>query len=111
VHRASSATSRHRVSSRDCSSSFAGVSTVAKRDREGVCAPSSDFDYELQMAQMNQRFVGGSTRSSSSTSPNYSFLSSSLVREVAKYGGDVSQHGAGHQSPSVCSTVSQGEAP
>jgi pantetheine-phosphate adenylyltransferase len=49
----------------------------------------SDFDYELQMAQMNQRLSGIDTFFLS-TSPNYSFLSSSLVREVAKYGGDVS---------------------
>ena len=48
----------------------------------------SDFDYELQMAQMNQRLSGIDTFFLS-TSPNYSFLSSSLVREVARYGGDV----------------------
>ena len=49
----------------------------------------SDFDYELQMAQMNQSLSGIDTFFIS-TSPQYSFLSSSLVREVAKYGGDVS---------------------
>jgi pantetheine-phosphate adenylyltransferase len=49
----------------------------------------SDFDYELQMAQMNERLSGIDTFFIS-TSPQYSFLSSSLVREVAKYGGDVS---------------------
>ena len=49
----------------------------------------SDFDYELQMAQMNQRLSGIDTFFIS-TSPQYSFLSSSLVREVAKFGGDVS---------------------
>src|SRR5689334_18179944 len=48
----------------------------------------SDFDYELQMAQMNQRLSGIDTFFIS-TSPQYSFLSSSLVREVARYGGDV----------------------
>lgn len=48
----------------------------------------SDFDYELQMAQMNQRLSGIDTFFLS-TSPNYSFLSSSLVREVARYSGDV----------------------
>jgi pantetheine-phosphate adenylyltransferase len=50
----------------------------------------SDFDYELQMAQMNQRLSGIDTFFVS-TSPQYSFLSSSLVCEVAKYGGDVSE--------------------
>jgi pantetheine-phosphate adenylyltransferase len=49
----------------------------------------SDFDYELQMAQMNQRLSGIDTFFLS-TDPHHSFLSSSLVREVAKYGGDVS---------------------
>ena len=49
----------------------------------------SDFDYELQMAQMNQRLTGIDTFFLS-TSPQYSFLSSSLVREVARFGGDVS---------------------
>jgi pantetheine-phosphate adenylyltransferase len=48
----------------------------------------TDFDYEIQMAQMNQRLSGIDTFFLS-TSPNYSFLSSSLVREVARYGGDV----------------------
>ncbi|TML69019.1 MAG: pantetheine-phosphate adenylyltransferase [Actinobacteria bacterium] len=49
----------------------------------------SDFDYELQMAQMNQQMSGIDTFFIS-TSPQYSFLSSSLVREVARFGGDVS---------------------
>ncbi|MCE7007802.1 pantetheine-phosphate adenylyltransferase [Kibdelosporangium philippinense] len=48
----------------------------------------SDFDYELQMAQMNQQLSGVDTLFMP-TSPAYSFLSSSLVKEVAKYGGDV----------------------
>jgi len=49
----------------------------------------SDFDYELQMAQMNQRLSGIDTFFIS-TSPQHSFLSSSLVREVTRFGGDVS---------------------
>jgi pantetheine-phosphate adenylyltransferase len=49
----------------------------------------SDFDYELQMAQMNQQLSGVHTLFMP-TSPLYSFLSSSLVKEVATYGGDVS---------------------
>jgi pantetheine-phosphate adenylyltransferase len=43
----------------------------------------------LQMAQMNQRLSGIDTFFLS-TSPQHSFLSSSLVREVARFGGDVS---------------------
>ena len=49
----------------------------------------SDFDYELQMAQMNYRLAGVET-TFITTNPLYSFLSSSLVKEVAKFGGDVS---------------------
>jgi pantetheine-phosphate adenylyltransferase len=51
----------------------------------------SDFDYELQMAQMNNGLAGVETLFMP-TNPLYSFLSSSLVKEVAKWGGDVSQH-------------------
>ncbi len=49
----------------------------------------SDFDYELQMAQMNHSLAGVETLFMH-TSPQYSFLSSSLVKEVAGAGGDVS---------------------
>ena len=49
----------------------------------------SDFDYELQMAQMNLRLQGIETMFMT-TNPQHSFLSSSLVKEVATYGGDVS---------------------
>ena len=48
----------------------------------------SDFDYELQMAQMNHGLQGVETMFMT-TNPLYSFLSSSLVKEVATYGGDV----------------------
>jgi len=49
----------------------------------------SDFDYELQMSQMNNRLTGLETLFVA-TNPEYSFLSSSLVKEVASWGGDVS---------------------
>jgi pantetheine-phosphate adenylyltransferase len=49
----------------------------------------TDFDYELQMAQMNKRLSGVDTVFIV-TNPLYSFLSSSLIKEVAMYGGDVS---------------------
>ena len=48
----------------------------------------SDFDYELQMAQMNRQLSGVET-CFVPTSPNWSYLSSSLVKEIARYGGDV----------------------
>ena len=49
----------------------------------------SDFDYELQMAQMNSSLSPVETVFMP-TSPEYSFLASSLVKEVAMFGGDVS---------------------
>jgi pantetheine-phosphate adenylyltransferase len=49
----------------------------------------SDFDYELQMAQMNSSLAAVETIFIP-TSPEYSFLASSLVKEVATFGGDVS---------------------
>ena len=50
----------------------------------------SDFDYELQMAQMNSSLADVETVFVP-TSPEYSFLASSLVKEVAMFGGDVSR--------------------
>ena len=49
----------------------------------------TDFDYEMQMAQMNYSQAGVETLFMT-TNPLYAFLSSSLVKEFAKYGGDVS---------------------
>jgi pantetheine-phosphate adenylyltransferase len=49
----------------------------------------SDFDYELQMAQMNYRLAGVETMFMT-TNPTWSYLSSSLVKDVARNGGDVS---------------------
>jgi pantetheine-phosphate adenylyltransferase len=52
---------------------------------------ASDFDYELQMAQMNIGLAGVETLFMP-TNPIYSFIASSLVKEVAKWGGDVSTY-------------------
>jgi pantetheine-phosphate adenylyltransferase len=49
----------------------------------------SDFDYELQMGQMNRSLADVDTLFMPAD-PHYSFLSSSLVKVVATYGGDVS---------------------
>jgi len=74
--------------------SFDGLLTDFCRDH-GVDAivkglrAVSDFDYELQMAQMNSSLSGIETVFVP-TSPEYSFLASSLVKEVARFGGDVS---------------------
>ena len=61
-----------------------GVVTIVKGLR-GV----GDFDYELQMAQMNSRLTGVETVFLP-TAPGTSFIASSLVKEVAAAGGDVS---------------------
>ncbi len=62
-----------------------GIDTVLK----GLRA-TGDFDYELQMAQMNRELAGVETVFLP-TNPEYSFLSSSLVKEVARFGGDMSR--------------------
>ncbi|HZE48493.1 MAG TPA: pantetheine-phosphate adenylyltransferase [Jatrophihabitantaceae bacterium] len=49
----------------------------------------SDFDYELQQAQMNRSLAGVDTLFMP-TNPEYSFLASSLVKDIAGWGGDVS---------------------
>ena len=49
----------------------------------------SDFDYELQMAQVNLQGSGVESMFMA-TSPTHSFLSSSLIKELAHYNGDVS---------------------
>ncbi len=49
----------------------------------------SDFEYEFQMAQMNRELWSGVETIFLTPDQHYSFLSSSLVREVARLGGDV----------------------
>jgi pantetheine-phosphate adenylyltransferase len=51
----------------------------------------TDFDYELKMAQMNYGLSGLETLFMP-TNPLYSFLASSLIKDVAKWGGDISPH-------------------
>ncbi len=48
----------------------------------------SDYEFEIQMAQMNHR-LGGVETLFMPTNPRWSFLSSSLVKEVARFDGDV----------------------
>lgn len=49
----------------------------------------SDFEYELQMAQMNATLDPGLDTMFVTAKPAWAFLSSSLVKEVARYGGDI----------------------
>ena len=50
----------------------------------------SDFEYELQMAQMNRELAGVETLFVP-TAPQVGHLSSSLVKQIATFGGDVSR--------------------
>ena len=61
-----------------------GMTAIVKGLRTGT-----DFEYELQMAQMNRHIAGVDTFFVATT-PRYSFVSSSLAKEVAGHGGDVS---------------------
>jgi pantetheine-phosphate adenylyltransferase len=82
--------------------SFEGLLVDFAREREALFVVRglraiSDFEYELQMAQMNQELWPELETLFFVPEARFSFLSSSLVREVAALGGDV----AGFVSPSV----------
>jgi pantetheine-phosphate adenylyltransferase len=62
-----------------------GLTAIVKGLRTGM-----DFEYEIQMAQMN-RHVAGVDTFFVATNPQYAFVSSSLAKEVATLGGDVSE--------------------
>jgi pantetheine-phosphate adenylyltransferase len=72
---------------------FTGLLVAYARDRgadtivKGLRA-LTDFEYEIQMAQMNHRLAEVETCFVAS-SPKWSYLSSSLIKEVARYGGNV----------------------
>jgi pantetheine-phosphate adenylyltransferase len=72
---------------------FTGLLTTFCQERDILAIVKglravSDFDYELQMAQMNSKLADIETVFVP-TSPDYSYLASSLVKEVAMFGGDV----------------------
>lgn len=51
----------------------------------------SDFEYEFQMSSMNKKLNDGIESIFLTPSESYAFLSSSLVKEIAELGGDVSE--------------------
>ncbi|MBA3629303.1 MAG: pantetheine-phosphate adenylyltransferase [Actinobacteria bacterium] len=63
----------------------------------------SDFEYELQMAQMNTTLAPGLDTMFMTAKPSWAFLSSSLVKEVARYGGSVE----GLVPPGVATALSE----
>ena len=75
-------------------SSFDGLLVDFARSRQlsivvkGLRAVS-DFEYELQMAQMNSALEPGLDTMFVTAKPSWAFLSSSLVKEVARYGGSI----------------------
>ena len=79
-----SGTSRWRRSP-GCSS---GSRSRRRRRRVKGLRAVTDFEFEIQMAQMNPGWAGVETLFMP-TNPQWSFLSSSLVKEVARFGGDV----------------------
>jgi pantetheine-phosphate adenylyltransferase len=73
---------------------FAGLVTTFAAERDAIAIVkglrgAGDFDFELQMAQMNASLTGVETVFLP-TRPDRGFVSSSLVKEVAALGGDVS---------------------
>ncbi len=50
----------------------------------------SDFEYEFQMANMNRKLIPEADTVFLTPAEQYSYISSSLVREIARLGGDVS---------------------
>lgn len=73
---------------------FSGLLTAFCQEQEAQAIVkglrgASDYEYELQMAQMNSSLTGVETVFVP-TSPEWSFVASSLVKEVATFGGDVS---------------------
>ena len=66
-------------------------------DKKGACAvvkglrAVSDFEYELQLAQMNRVIAPEIDTLFLTTNLKYAYLSSSMAKEVAMYGGDISE--------------------
>ena len=76
--------------------SFQGLLVdYAKRAGAGIVVrglrAAGDFEYEMQMALMNRHLHPGLETVFLAPAANLTFLSSSLVREVAQYGGDLGE--------------------
>lgn len=63
----------------------------------------SDFEYEFQLASMNRHLIPQAETMFLTPAENHSFISSTLVREVARFGGDVS----GFVHPAVAHALKQ----
>ncbi|MDT9587050.1 MAG: pantetheine-phosphate adenylyltransferase [Candidatus Arsenophonus melophagi] len=74
---------------------FCGLTVnFAKKQQANILIRSirsvSDFEYEFQLANMNSHLMDDLETIFLFSSPRVSFFSSSLIKEIAKYGGDVS---------------------
>lgn len=81
------------------------VDFAAKMDAQAIIRglrAVSDFDYEMQMTLMNRRLNEEIETIFLMPSEQYSFLSSSLVKEVASLGGDVSEHVSASVRDALC---------
>jgi pantetheine-phosphate adenylyltransferase len=93
-------------------SSFSGLLVeFARRERAEVIVKGlravSDYEFEIQMAQMNHR-LGEVETLFMPTSPRWSFLSSSLVKEVARFGGEVEGLVPDHVRKALADTLEAG---
>lgn len=82
------------------------VHAIVKGLRAGT-----DFDYELPMAHMNATLAPGVETVYLPTSAGWSFVSSSLVKEVAGYGGDVSRFVPDFVDRALKERLTSGDAP
>jgi pantetheine-phosphate adenylyltransferase len=86
--------------------SFEGLLTQAVVDFEAVAVirglrAVSDFEYEFQMAMMNRELSSACETVFLMPSPGYSFVSSTMIREIARLGGDV----RAFVPPEICEQV------
>ena len=67
----------------------------------------SDFEYELQMAMMNESLAPQVSTVFMAPAPQYIFLSSSLVKEIARFGGDVSPYVPPHVAEALAKRLEE----
>ena len=73
---------------------FDGLTVTFAREKQATVIirglrAVSDFEYELQVAQINHKLAPDIDTIFLTTSVEYSYLSSSIVKEVASYGGEI----------------------
>ena len=75
-----------------------GAAVIVRGLRSG-----SDFEYEFEMASMNRRLAPGVDMVSFMTTQDYMFISSSLLKEVSRLGGDITGMVPPHVADALCS--------